>query len=195
MTLTKKEQQLIRRLNTPEKIQQFIDSLKYNTGKRISIVDVIRKRKADCLEAACFATLCLKNSFIMDLSCKGNDEDHVICIYKKDKLYGSVAQSKYINLKQRNPVYRSLRELAMSYFDNFFNYNGEFDLVSRSIPLKIKSEWVCQAEKTQMIENKLNEIKHIKLVPKLKLPKVTKLKFHAELPKLSKKAKINKRYI
>jgi len=195
MILTKKEQQLIKKLNNPEKVQQFIDSLKYNAGKRIPIIDVLRKRKADCLEAACFATLCLKNSFIIDLSCRGNDEDHVICVYKKGKLYGSVAQSKYLNLKQRNPVYRSLRELAMSYFDNFFNYKGEFDLVSRSIPLKVKPEWIHQAEKTHMIEDKLNEIKHIKLVPKIKLPKATKLKFRAELPKLPKKAKISKRYI
>ncbi|MFT4304168.1 MAG: hypothetical protein ACMXYG_06395 [Candidatus Woesearchaeota archaeon] len=190
--LSKKEINFITTISSPEKVQNFIDSLKYNSGDRIAIIDVIKYHKADCLEAACFATLCLKDSFIMDLECNSNDDDHVICVYKKNGLYGAVAQSKYLGLKQRNPVYKTLRELAMSYFDNYFNYDGEFDLSSRSIPLKIKKEWIFSLNDTLEIEKKLTNIRHIKLVPKLKLPIASKEKFHRELLILPRN--INNRY-
>jgi hypothetical protein len=196
---TEKEKAFLMKLNTPLDLQQFIDTLKYNSGERISIIDVLRLKLADCLEAACLASYIFKlhghDSFIMDLSCKGIDDDHVICVFKQNGLYGAVAQSKYLGLKGRNPVYKNLRELAMSYFDNYFNFDGEFDLETRSVPLRIKTSWINSPKDTIKIERMLHKAKHIALVPHgISLPKVCREKFKREIMLIPKGAKVNKIY-
>lgn len=189
----------ISQLNTPLKIQKFIDALEYNTGKRISIKQAIEEKKGDCLEAACLASHILTKhkipNFIMDLT-SVRDEDHVICVYREKGLYGAIAQSKFLGLRYRNPVYKTLRELAMSYFENYFNYYGEHTLRGYGEPLRINFEkHIDDAKKIIEIEQKLNEIKHHALVPKnIKLPRVTTLKFNQELIIRTKNAKYGKKY-
>jgi hypothetical protein len=197
---TKKEMSFIRKMKTPEKVQEFIETLTYNTGDRIPIIDVLRKRRADCLEAAVFAALLFKingyDSFIVDFEAF-RDEDHVICTYKKGKLYGSVAQSKYIGLKYRSPVYRTLRELSMSYFEHYFDYNGRLSLRNMSIPLKIPKcgKWIHKKSFLIELEKKLQRIKHVSLVLKnIDLPPVSKEVFRREIQLLPKDSKVSKRY-
>lgn len=200
MSFTKKEMLEIKKLNTPKKVQEFVDTLTYNVGERLSIIDVFRQKLADCLEAALFSMYCLRqagyDAFIIDLSAI-RDEDHVLCIYRLNGLYGSVAQSKFVGLRSRHPVYKNLRELAMSYFDNYFSYQGYFGLRSFSkMPLKaLPNDWIEDVKWVKKIESDFSDIKHEPLVPPgIKLTPVTKLKFQREIVLFPHYAKIAKKY-
>lgn len=195
-----KELQEIKKLNSSHKVQEFVDSLKYNEGERISVEDVLRKKTADCLEAACFSMFSLRmngfESFLMDLSAV-RDEDHVLCVFKLNGLYGAIAQSKFVNLRYRHPVYKTLRELAMSYFDNYFNYQGYFGLRSFSkMELNdLPDEWIENPKWIKKIENDFSDINHEMLVPSdIKLTPASKLKFQREIVLFPKNVKIGKRY-
>jgi hypothetical protein len=191
----------LKSLDNPNKVQDFIDTLEYNKGSRVSVVDVLRKQKADCLEASVFASMVFRlngiKSFIIDLEAI-KDDDHVICVYKKKKLFGSVAQSKYLGLKAKHPVYKNIRELSMSYYEHFFNYDGVLDLLKRSKPVFIQNigPWVSSIEFMCEMEEILRNIKHYYLVPRnQETLKVTSDVFRREILKIPKKAKIGKEYI
>jgi hypothetical protein len=191
----------IKKLKKPNQIQGYINSLEYNSGKRISILDVFNFKKGDCLESACFASFILTNlnieNFIIDLS-SVRDEDHVLCVFKENNLFGAIAQSKYLGLRYRNPVYKNLRELAISYFENYFNYFGELTLRAYSKPIKLKFtlQNIQDVNFVIDIENKLNEIKHVQLINKnFKFPLVSKIKFDREILIKLKNTRIGKKYL
>ncbi len=196
----KEEQRLINKLNTPWKIQKFVNSIGYNTGKRISVFDVLREKKGDCLEAAIFACFVLQEhkikSFLIDLTAV-RDEDHVLCVFKVKGLYGAIAQSKFLGLRYRYPVYKSLRELAMSYFDNYFSFQGYMGLRGHSLPLPIKftEENLKSTRLVKETEARFSDIKHKQLVSKnIKLDLVSKEKFKREIIILPNYVKVPKRY-
>jgi hypothetical protein len=194
-----KEEVFMRGLNAPRKVQDFIDSLEYNAGKRVSVLDVLRNKKADCLEAACFACFVLKrngiNAFLVDL-CAVRDEDHVICVFKSNGLYGAIAQSKFLGLRYRHPVYKSVRELVMSYFNSYFSFQGFFGLRSYSImKLKFSNEMIMSAMEILKIENKFADIKHEDLFSKkISLTPATIDQFKREIIILPGYAKVPKKY-
>ena len=199
-----KEILFLKKLNTPLKIQEFIDKLEYNKGRRVSVVDVLRQKKADCLEAACFTYYVLtlngfNDKFIMDLEAAYHDHDHVICVFKLNGLYGAVAQSNYLGLRYKNPVYKNLRELSMSYFEHYFSFSGALTLKKRSIPLKPEgkdSRWISSRKEMYALEEKLRVVKHYALIPKnLKLPKVRKIIFEKEQIELKKQEEIERKEI
>ena len=196
----KEEQRLINKLNTPWKIQKFVNSIGYNTGKRISVFDVLREKKGDCLEAAIFACFVLQEhkikSFLIDLTAV-RDEDHVLCVFKVKGLYGAIAQSKFLGLRYRYPVYKSLRELAMSYFDNYFSFQGYLGLRAHSVPmyLKFTPENLTNPKFVKETEARFSDIGHKSLVPKnIKLNPVNKDKFKKEIMTLPSYVTIPKRY-
>ena len=126
--LTTKETRLFRGLSTPWKIQRFLDALPYNKEKSgetcRSPRRVIRDATAHCFEAALFGAAALHLSgsppFILDLE-SVRDDDHVIAIYKSQGCWGAIANVLTAGLQFREPVYRSLRELVMSYFEHYYN--------------------------------------------------------------------------
>jgi hypothetical protein len=194
------EQRIIKSLNSPWKMQEFVNNLQYNTGKRISVADVLRLRRADCLEAAMFACYVMRqhkiDAFLIDLSAV-RDEDHVLCVFQLNGLYGAIAQSKFLNLRYKHPVYKTLRELAMSYFDSYFSFQGYFGLRAHSVPLKPKfnSENLFSAKFVIATENKFSDIKHVNIVPRnIKLQPATLEKFRREIIILPGYAKVAKRY-
>ncbi|MFH2019936.1 MAG: hypothetical protein ABIJ34_00850 [archaeon] len=196
---SKQELAIIGKLNTPFKVQEFIDTLKYNESKRISSLEVIKGKKADCLEAAMFAIAVLKyhnyECFLVDLE-SVRDEDHELCIYKKDGLYGSIAQSKFLGLKGKYPVYKTIRELIMCYYEHYFNFFGELTLRAYSIPIRISNlKWIYSLDELEKIEKKLFTIKHYKIVdPDLKLPLVSIDKFRREILLFPKNIRVGKKY-
>ena len=198
---SRQEIQDIRRLNTPPKVQQFVTGLSYNQSHRISIVDVLRTRSADCLEAAAFASVVLSyheiSNFVMDLS-SVRDEDHVLCVFKQAEGYGAIAQSKFLGLRYRNPVYASLRELAMSYFESYYNFFGEYTLRSYSRPISLNNlteDQLTRAEFMHQLEEQLGAISHVKLVPEeIRLPRVSPAKFRQEVMLIPKGARVGKWY-
>lgn len=198
---SEKERQAIRRLNTPSKVQDFVTNITYNQFDRVSIVDVLRKKRGDCLEAAAFACVALTyhgvpNSLVGLTSVR--DDDHALCVFKGKNGYGAIAQSKYLGLRYRNPVYESHRELAMSYFESYYNYFGEYTLRGYSKPFVLRN--LSASELTDPVfmyrlDMHLSEIRHMQLVPKsITLPRVSLLKFKQEVLVIPKGTRVGKAY-
>lgn len=142
--LTPSEQDEWESLNSPLAIQNFLDNLPYVGEERNrSPLNVLRDRQCHCLDGGLLAALALKHlglpPLIMDLVPEaGKDDDHVLAIFKVNGCYGAIAKSNFVGLRFREPVYRSLRELAMSYFEGFYNINGEKTLRGYTRPMNLE---------------------------------------------------------
>jgi hypothetical protein len=172
MVWTKEELELFRSLDNQDKIQAFLDSIDYNPSYECrSPRWVIRRRKAHCFEGAIFAAAALRflgyKPLLIDMK-SFNDDDHVIAIFKEDDHWGSVAKSNFTTLRYREPVYRSIRELIMSYFDFYFNLNGEKSLRSYSLPLDLSifdsRMWATTDEDLEYIGDKIESLHHFPVV-------------------------------
>jgi hypothetical protein len=170
--LTPGERAVYRRLNTPEKIQRFLDEkIGYNKepggptcyGPRL----VLRNRVAHCMEGALFGAAALRmNGFeplLLDFEAV-RDDDHVLAIFRVRGGWGAVAKSNYSGLRYREPVYRSLRELAMSYFEHYYNLRGEKTLRTYSRPVNLRRfdrlNWMTSEEQVWQIPEYLLSISH-----------------------------------
>src|SRR3972149_12023959 len=133
----------LRNLSTPAAIQAFLDELPYNPGVTCrSPARVLREGTANCMEGALFAAACLERigyppRLINFIAVR--DDDHVIAVFEERGCFGSVAQSNYHGLRYRNPGYRSIRELVLSYFEDYFNQDGELTLRLYTRPLELRS--------------------------------------------------------
>ncbi|HPT20807.1 MAG TPA: hypothetical protein PLR88_02585 [Bacteroidales bacterium] len=172
MDWTNEEIHFLKTLNNPDKIQRFLDSIDYNPSYECrSPRWVIRKRSAHCFEGALFAASALQflghRPLLVDMKAD-NDDDHVIAVFKEDNHWGAVAKSNFTTLRYREPVYRSLRELIMSYFDFYFNIEGDKSLRSYSLPLDLSiyesKHWTTTDEDLEYIGNKLEQLHHYPLV-------------------------------
>ena len=166
------ELRTLRSLSTPAKIQRFLDSLPYHlAGTAWSPRRVLRERTVHCLEGSIFAAAALRaNGFpplVVDLEAK-NDTDHVIAVYKVRGHWGAVAASNYASCRYREPVYRTLRELGMSYFDLYFNLRRERTLRTFSRPVNLARfdhlEWMTTEKNVWFIPEYLCEISHTPLL-------------------------------
>ncbi len=172
MEWTNDEIKFLNLMSDPDRIQGFLDSLEYNPVYECrSPRWVIRKRSAHCFEGALFAAAVLQfhghKPLIVDLKAY-NDDDHVITIFKRDGYWGAVAKSNFTSLRFREPVYKSLRELVMSYFDFYFNTDGDKSLRSYSVPLDLTvynpRHWTTTDEDLEYIGDKLEEIRHFPVI-------------------------------
>ena len=159
-------------MSDPDKIQDFLDTIDYNPNPECrSPRWVIRKRSAHCFEGALFSAACLEylgyKPLLVDLKA-WNDDDHVIAVFRKNGHWGAVAKSNFTTLRYREPVYRSIRELVMSYFDFYFNTNGEKSLRSYSPPLNLAiynaRKWATTDEDLEFIGDKLEKMRHYPVV-------------------------------
>lgn len=165
-----------RRLNTPAKIQQFLDGIPYNVeadGDTFrSPRRVLRDRTANCIEGAVLAAAALRVQgdppLIMDLTAV-RDEDHVIAVFKRRGLWGAIGTSKFTGLRYREPVYRTLRELAMSYFEHYYNLAGERTLRGHGRPVNLARFdglcWMTAEDDLWPIAEHLERIPHLALLP------------------------------
>jgi hypothetical protein len=169
---SKKKLRILQSLRSPWKIQKFLNRFPYDHEDFIcSPVRLLLERKAQCLEGALFAAACLRlaghKPLIVDLRAV-YDDDHVIAVYREAGLWGAVSKSSFITLEYREPVYRSLRELVMSYFDFYQNLRGQLSLREYSKPLDLSRfddrDWVCSGEDLCFIGEYLDGLKHYKLV-------------------------------
>ena len=173
---TRSELRTLRSLSTPAKIQSFLDKIPYHlAGTAFSPRMVLREKTAHCLEGAVFAAAALRvNGFaplILDFEAH-HDSDHVIAVFQKDKAWGAIASSNFSGLRYRAPVYKSLRELAMSYFNDYFNERRERTLRNFSQPVNLKrfdsQNWMTRTDNIWFIAEYLCEIPHTKLLtPKM----------------------------
>lgn len=138
---TSAESGFIGQFRSPYHIQQFLDSVPYNPNAECrSPRKVIAEQKAHCFEGALFAAAMLREigfkPLILDMMAE-NDDDHVIAVFRVRGLWGAIAKSNTTALRYREPVYRTIRELVMSYFDFYFNTLGDKSLRSYSRPVDL----------------------------------------------------------
>jgi hypothetical protein len=138
---TPKELRKLRNLKDPHGIQRFLDDMPYHLADTAwSPRRVLREGTSHCLEGAIFAAAALRANgyppLVWDLEAEG-DTDHVVAIYKVDGHWGAIAKSNYTGCRYREPVYRSLRELAISYFEGYFNLRRERSLRTFSRPINL----------------------------------------------------------
>ena len=170
-TLTAHEKRLLRSLSTPWKIQKYLDALPYNKEPNgdtcRSPRRTIRDQTAHCFEAALLAAAALRvhgqPPLILDLE-SVRDHDHVITVFRMDRLWGAMAKSNYSGLRFREPVYRTLRELVMSYFEHYYNLKGEKTLRAFSRPVNLTRfhnlNWMTSEEDVWEIPEYLTTIRH-----------------------------------
>ena len=169
---TASELRTLRALKTPEGIQKFLDDLPYNLRYDArSPKKVLHDRVASCLEGGIFAAAALRiigfPPLIFDLEAQ-QDTDHVVAIFKVRGHWGAVAKSNFTGCRYREPVYRTLRELAMSYFNIYFNLRCERTLRRYSRPVNLARfdhlNWMTTDKPIWFIAEHLCEIPHISLL-------------------------------
>src|SRR2546422_9120962 len=171
---TPSELRQLRALKTPAGIQKFLDDLPYNLScTAASPKKVLHDRTASCLEGGIFGAAALRAlgfpPLIFDLEAE-QDTDHVVAIFKVRGHWGAVAKSNFTGCRYREPVYRTLRELALSYFNIYFNLRRERTLRRFSNPVSLarfdRLDWMTTEKPVWFIVYHLLEIRHYPLFPK-----------------------------
>lgn len=184
---SKQELKILRKLNTPKKIQDFINSLKINFEEKgdtcMSPRMVLRTRKAHCIEGAILAAAILRlhgyKPLIVDLEANKHDYDHTIAVFKKDGKWGSISKTNHAVLRYREPVYKNVRELVMSFFHEYFmNKNGKKTLRKYSMPVDLsrfdKFGWMASEDEVWYIPEYLTKVKHYNILTKSQIKSLRK---------------------
>lgn len=172
----------LKKLNTPKKIQDFLNTLENNKADTVfSPKKSIENKTAHCLEGALIAHACFilnkKESFLLDIKAKRNDLDHVVAVFKEGGLYGAISKTSYSVLKFRDPVFKNARELVMSYFSEYFLENGEKTMLSYSSPFSLKKRnrsWIATNEDLYEIGWEIDNVKHFEIAPQKVMKKLRK---------------------
>jgi hypothetical protein len=170
---TAAELRLLRSLRTPHRIQKFVEELAYNKrNTALSPRYALGEGRAHCLEGAALAAAALRANgyppLLIDLEAE-RDDDHVLAVFRVRGHWGAIGKSNYSGLRYREPVHRSLRELAMSFFDDYFNLLGERTLRRVSTrPVDLRRfdhlHWMTTREPIWFISEHLCEIPHTRLL-------------------------------
>ncbi|MDB5189479.1 MAG: hypothetical protein JWL82_436 [Parcubacteria group bacterium] len=175
--LNEKELALFSRLSTPSKIQDFLDTLAVNHEKREESCHsprrVLEERKAHCMEAALVAATALwlhgEAPLLMELRAAPGDQDHAVALYKRNGYWGAVSKTNHVSLRFRDPVYKTMRELALSYFHEYFlNVNGAKTLRAYTRPFSLKrfgTKWMTSDTGVWPIAYALHDAPHYSLLP------------------------------
>jgi hypothetical protein len=162
------ELRALRALKSPAGIQRFLDAIPYHlAGTAWSPRVVLREKMAHCLEGAVFAAAALRvlgfPPLILDLEAD-QDTDHVLAVFKSRGHWGAIAKSNFAGCRYREPVYRTLRELALSYFHVYFNLRGERTLRRYSQPVNLgrfdRRDWMTTDKGIWFIAEYLVDIPH-----------------------------------
>jgi len=173
--LTKAEFAVLRRLSTPQKIQKYLLGMQQNfelDGDSCATVRmVLRDKRAHCIEGALVAAAALwvhgEPPLLLDLRAK-RDSDHVVALFRRNGHWGCISKTNGPDLRWRDPVYRTLRELALSYLHEYSNRRDHKSLREYSRPYDLRraklEDWVTGTEGAWAIAEKLDEIRHYDLV-------------------------------
>lgn len=176
--LTKKEIALFERLDTPVKIQDYLNGIPFNFSIGGDTLHsprmMLKHRRAQCLEGALFASAVLwyhgHRPLLMDLRSSRDDDDHVVALFKERNHWGAISKTNHAVLRYRDPIYRSPRELAMSYFHEYFlNASGKKTLIDHSRPFSLAAyglSWIVSEEGLWHIGEALDDAPHAPFVPK-----------------------------
>jgi hypothetical protein len=172
--LTPQEKKFLDGNRTPADIQAFLDTIPYSAEEmNRSPLQVLRDRQAHCLDGGLFAAALLRRQgfppLILDLQPDpGQDDDHVLVLFKMDACWGAVAQSNYTGLRYREPIHRTVRELVMSYFEDFFNGIAQKTLRYYTRPINLKrfdrQGWMLSSAGVDAVEKYLKSVALIPLI-------------------------------
>ena len=185
LVFTKKEKDLIKKLNTPAKVQDFLNTLPFNfeeNGETLkSPILTLRARRAHCMEGALLGAYILSchgyKPLILNLETSRGDFDHVIALFKEDGRWGALSKTNHAVLRYREPVYKNVRELVMSFFHEYFLDSGVKTLRRYSRPLDLnvfEKNWEVMEGDLWGIDQELDKIKHYDIAPKKTLKKLRK---------------------
>ncbi len=175
--ISPKDLSILKKLNSPIKIQNFLDKMPINHEKNgetyMSALSSLKFNKAHCLEGALIAALALfihkKEPLILDLKTKKPDIDHVVAVYKINGYFGAISKTNHATLRFRDPIYKTIRELALSYFHEYFlNKNGEKTLISYSKPYNLKKygeKWIFSKDNLWDLPDILDQLPHQSIIP------------------------------
>jgi hypothetical protein len=183
--LTRTEFALLRRLDSPERIQDFLYRLKQNfepDGDSCnSVRAVLRKRRAHCIEGAMLAACALwihgEPPLLLDLQAV-HDYDHVVALFRRRGRWGAISKTNGIGLRWRDPIYRSLRELAMSYFHEYYNKRDAKTLRTYSRPFDLRrlspEQWVTPENGAWELIDALEATRHYRLLTRAQARALTR---------------------
>ena len=175
--LTKEELAMLEPLSTPQKIQDFLDALPSNLSRYSDSCSsprmALRKGRAHCIEGAFIAATALalhgERPLLLDLKADRPDFDHVVALFRKNGYWGAISKSNHPVLRYRDPIYRTVRELALSYFHEYVLVKtGEKTLRSYSRPFSLKrfgADWVTREQHLWDIAQALDESPHYPIIP------------------------------
>ncbi len=171
---TRGELALLGRLSSPMKIQEYLDGLVYRAEDRGACPrDVMKERRAHCYDGALFAAAALRRlghpPMLLDMRAV-RDDDHVLAVFRANGHFGAVAKSNFAGLRFREPIFRTLRELVLSYFEDYYNSDAEKTLRSYSGLLHLRQfdhlGWMFREGPIQYISDRLDALVHHPLLTK-----------------------------
>jgi hypothetical protein len=174
---SKKEIILMQKLNTPAKVQDFLNRLQFNFEKRRETLKSplfsIQEKRVHCFEGALLGAYILSRHgcrpYLMHLKATSKDYDHVVVPFKIKGFWGALSKTNHAVLRYREPVYKNIRELAMSYFHEYFLDNGQKTLRQYSALLNLDGvdrNWITQEKDLWWLDKKLDKVRHYNIVPK-----------------------------
>jgi hypothetical protein len=175
--LTAAERRLFARLDSPQKIQDFLDTLPVNFevagGTMMSPRSMLKARTAHCAEAAMFAAAVLafhgKQAWLLDIQARPTDHDHVVTLFRQHGLWGAISKTNHAILRWRDPIYQSVRELAMSYAHEYCLPSGRKSMLAFSRPFSLDryapKDWITTEDDLHWLVDALDESPHIPLAP------------------------------
>lgn len=176
LDLTPREYLTLKRLDSPVKIQAFLNAIPCNHeigGETVlSVREVLRQRRAHCIEGAMVAAAALwmhgDPPLLMHLDCHESDYPHVIAVFRRHGAWGAISKTNGAPLRYRDPIYRSLRELVLSYFHEYSNKRGHKTLRSYSVPYDMRrvdpSKWVTSRKSCWETHDLLTDLRHYALI-------------------------------
>lgn len=176
--LTGKEIRILKKLDSPSKVQDFLDALQVNFEKEEETLSspqgVLKKNNAHCMEAALLAAVAFwyhgRPPLLLDLQADLKDLDHVVALFKVNGLWGAVSKSNHAVLRYREPIFKNIRELALSYFHEYFLDNGKKTLRAYSRPFDLRRykdpSWIVSKENLWHIAEDLDQSVHYKILNK-----------------------------
>ena len=181
--LTPAEERVFKRLNTPQKIQTFIEKLPPNFELKgdtcMSPRRVLRTRTCHCAEGALLAAAILiyhgKPVWLIDMQSLPSDHDHIVTVFRERGLWGAISKTNHAVLRWRDPIYRSPRELMMSYAHEYNLNFGKKSLLAYSKPFSLARfaprRWLIAEEELQWLMDALDDSPHVPVAPRHALRK------------------------
>ncbi len=176
--LSKSQFATLERLDTPQKIQAFLNATPINHeigGETVlSVREVLKQRRAHCIEGAMLAAAALwvhgEPPLVMHLDCHESDFPHVLTLFRRHGAWGAISKTNGTPLRYRDPIYRTLRELALSYFHEYFNRRGHKTLRSYSTTFDMRridtQAWITSEKSCWEAHDRITELRHYPLISK-----------------------------